>query len=189
MIKKEYDNHQLHTMENKYSEKIRESINVNMTEDDLLKKCDPNNYSDFTGALCLVFDMDPELLYALVNMDQLCIPKSTFITTGDAYEYKRIVYEHQCNNIQWLTQPVCRDPIDEVLACLYRSRDIYYGEPYDFDDRELELKKGHFKKIEEKYNGLRNYLEIVSSRLWHDRDFLATNYSYVFNSEKVKHLI
>lgn len=168
-------------MENKYSDAIRKSINVNMTHDDLLKKCDENNYSDFTGALCLVFDMDPELLYALINRDYIWRPK---------LQFKHDNIKFACNNTQWLTMPEdSRDSIEEVLSCLYRRRDMYYGEPYEFDEKELELKNNHLNKIEEKYGGLRNYLEIVSTRLWCDKNYLASNYAYIFNSGKVKHLI
>lgn len=138
-----------------------------MAETDLLQKCDVNNYANFTGALMLIFDLDPELLYSICDRDYIWRPVMSF----------------NGNYIQWITQTSDslerRDAIEEIFSYLYRKSDPDWDESYEFDEKELELRKEHLDKIEKKYGGLNSYLEIVSKKLWKEPSYLEENYMYV----------
>ena len=150
--------------------KIMQDVNIVMTENDLLQKCDVDNFKNFTGAMMLIFDLDPEILYNLSQMDYLWRP-----TTDKGYT---------ANYIQWLTFSDCeeRDPIEEIFSYLYRNGDAHWNEPYCFSERDIELRKQHLEKIELKYGGLDSYLKIVSNKLWQDSYYLRDNYLQIINS-------
>ncbi len=149
------------------SSRIHESVNANMTENDLLQKCDVNNYNNFTGALMLIFDLDPEIIYNMSNRDLLWRPETKSI-------------DYNMNYIQWITQKTDeREPVEEILSYLYRKSDVPWGEPYDFNNREIELRKSHLDKIDKKYGGLKSYLKTVSERLWKESLYLENNFSHI----------
>ena len=139
-------------------EKIIESINVDMTEGDTRHKYDYKNYRNFLGTVMIVFDMNPEMLWHLQNLDYLWRPNT---------ENKNLNY------IQWLTSPTSeREPVDEVLCYIFKKGDPRYGDPYERSKREHELRKEHLEKIEEEYGGRNKYLESVAERLWQEKDYL-----------------
>ena len=161
----DYDSHVL-------QQRILKNVNVNMTENMLLQKCDVDNYKNFAGALMLIFDLDPETVYNLSNRDFLWRPEAKS-------------NDYSVNYIQWITQETNeRDPVEEILSYLYRKSDPVWGEPYDFDNRELQLRKAHLDKIEKKYGGLKSYFETVSERLWKESSYLEDNYKHIVSIKK-----
>ena len=150
--------------------KISKYVNINMSMNDTLMRCDPDNIKNFGGALMLIFDIDPEVIYQLANRDFYVIP---YIDSDDGINY-----------IQWITQkPNDLDPIEAIISYLYRERDSFIYESYEFDRHEIELRKIHMEKVENQYGGLENYLSTVSERLWKNPNYLKDNYMRVIESE------
>jgi hypothetical protein len=139
-------------------EDITETINVSMTEADIRHKADYENYRNFLGTIMVVFDMNPEMLWHLYNLDYLCPPTKA---------RKRLNY------IQWLTEPTNeRVPVEETLSYIFRNTDPHWGESYQRTEYEKELRAEHLEKIKTEYGGRNKYLETISERLWMEPNYL-----------------
>ena len=73
-------------------DKISRLVNTEFKENDLLKKFD-SNYQNFASALALVFEIDPEIMYNISNLDYIWMPE------------KEIYHGIHLNYIQALTVP------------------------------------------------------------------------------------
>jgi len=117
------------------------------------------NEGKFYRALELVFDVDPRIIDHICNRDHLEFTSYPTIDFTDITP----------NFFQILNfAGEVHDSIDNTIRYLFFDTEIRWGEPYDFNDEELKLRKEFHKKREQKYTSIKQYFDRISIMLFRD---------------------
>jgi hypothetical protein len=112
-------------------------------------------WQTYEECIAYVLDMKVDLVKQVSNRDIIAIPE--------------LVHKEKINYFQAISScNYCRDVIDTVFIYVFHTKDCYlgYNEPFDFNQKELELRREFHEHIKEKYKTAEVYMASVENKLW-----------------------